>query len=353
MAKDEAWRHFSLQIDTGAIITVLRRSAAALLGLELEAGDPIDLGSVGGYPHRYFVHQLEATIADLGPIPLRVAIAEIEAVPNLLGRLDVLDRVQIDLDVSLEETRFSHPWLDADDRRIWRGLIEIEATILSRWSDHPLPGRVDAAARRFVNQADSLVVGIAGLLKLHRQESLPLLIRSLFEMSVQFEYLMRDPEPRAALYLDYEHVTKRMSEQAWLKLPGAIGDRLRASPKRTEAELANKTEHDRVLPAYVSKKPGSQHPRKHWYPGTLKELALEVGRSDEYDAVYAMFSAQAHGDPWVADMLQRGNNMGPEGLWLAYGYWARLLTQIADAKKIILTNDAYKTITLLAKGITK
>jgi hypothetical protein len=35
----------------------------------------------------------------------------------------------------------------------------------------------------------------------------------------------------------------------------------------------------------------------------------------------------------------------------AFAYWARLLIQVADAKKIILTGEAYQSLQVLARGL--
>lgn len=100
------WQSFACQLDTGAIISILPRTAAVYLGVSFERGEPIELASVGGHPHRYYAHQLDAAIGDLGPFPLRVAIAESDNVPYLLGRLDVLDRFRMELDPEQYVTRF-------------------------------------------------------------------------------------------------------------------------------------------------------------------------------------------------------------------------------------------------------
>jgi len=100
-------QHFALQIDTGAVISVLRRSAATYLGFEAESGHPIQLGSIGGHPHRYFIHTLNAELGSTCMVSLRFAIAESEDAPNLLGRLDVLDRFRIELDPSVRQTRIT------------------------------------------------------------------------------------------------------------------------------------------------------------------------------------------------------------------------------------------------------
>ena len=100
----QRWRPFAFQIDTGAVITVLRRSAAEHLGLLLTGGVPIKLGGVGGPPRLYYVHRLTARIAERAHFELRVAIADSEGVPNLLGRLDFFDRFRMEFDPATHRT---------------------------------------------------------------------------------------------------------------------------------------------------------------------------------------------------------------------------------------------------------
>ena len=342
------WYAFSVQVDTGAVISVLSRSAADLLGIRLDSGKLIELAAIGGSAQRYFVHPCAARLGAMPQFKMRTAIAEREEVPNLLGRLDVVDRFQIDLDASLEETRITPPWLDPDGRRIWRHFLDVDSAILRAWSDHRLPGRIDEAARRFVNRSEQLVAAGAGLLKLQRHFELPLVIRSLFELALQFEYLMKDAEARAALYLDFEHITKHRSVEAFVQLPGPFGDRLRASPLRDEGEKRNRAEFDRVRDQFAAKR-GSRKVRRHWYPGTLRDLAKDLDRTAEYEAIYGLYSGWAHGDPWTSSLLKLEHG----GLMHLYTYWARILIQVADAKKIRLSGEAYQSLVVLAKGITK
>lgn len=340
------WQRFSLQVDTGAVVTVLARSAADYLGLELDQGAVIELTSVGGLTRRYFLHTIEARVGDMGPFRARVAVAESAEVPALLGRLDFTDRFQIDLDPSLEETRFSAPWLSPTDELLWRHFIRVQETIVAKWNACPLRGRADEAARRFLNRADQLAAAIAGLVKLHRPFELPLLIRSLFELSIQFEYLLRDPERLAALYLDYEHVTKFRSQDAWQRLPGIVGRRLRESAKVRASEPDNRSAYERVRGAY-SRPNDPGRTRNHWYPGTLRHLASALDRTAEYDAIYGLYSAWAHGDPWTAKLIELGHG----GLWHALAYWARLLLGVAEVKKIVLSGEDYESLAELAKGL--
>lgn len=104
---DGGWQAFSLQIDTGAVISVLRRSAAEFLGVALTGGETVELGSIGGHPHRYYVHPLQAGIAGLAPLTLRVAIADVETVPNLLGRLDAFELLRVQFDPKEQTTHIT------------------------------------------------------------------------------------------------------------------------------------------------------------------------------------------------------------------------------------------------------
>lgn len=94
----QRWQPFGFQIDSGALISVLRRSAADHLGISLAGSTRIELGGVGGPLRHYFVRSLRAKIGQLEPFERRVAIAESESVPNLLGRLDFFDRFRVEFD---------------------------------------------------------------------------------------------------------------------------------------------------------------------------------------------------------------------------------------------------------------
>jgi hypothetical protein len=345
-AESGRWYAFAAQVDTGAVVSVAPRSVADLLGLERSEGDAIELSGVDAPPRRYFLQTISTRIGEMDEFPMRIAIAEQENVPTLLGRLDVLSRYQIDFDTSLEETRIMHPWLDSEMRRVWKRLLETQKWIIERWSENPLPGRADEAARRLINRADHLVAAGAALLKLHREFELPLMIRSLWEVSVQFEYLMAVPVPRSELFLDFEHVTKYKTAQARVSTPGEVGDRVRASPLRAQGEARLLVEFQRVKSNYA-RTTGAGSLRTHWYPGTLRDLAAEVGREGEYKAVYALYSAWSHGDPWTAYLLE----LPHAGILHLFMYWARPIKLVADAKRIILSGDTYKTLEELAKGI--
>ncbi len=147
---DGVFQSVALQIDSGAVISTLRRSIAALLGLELESGRPVDLRGVGGSVSHAFVHEI-STRFDPGMIlTVPYAVMTSETVPNLLGRLGVFDQAQVHFDVTFHETRLLPPWLDATGCRIWEFLLETEAHIRQRWSSVTLgdPSKSNATAQQ-------------------------------------------------------------------------------------------------------------------------------------------------------------------------------------------------------------
>jgi hypothetical protein len=86
-------------VDSGTVITLLRRSAAALPGLSLESGRPVKVGGTGGARVTAYVHEVNIRF---GPseFPFRapIAIANSESVPNLLGRHGIFSQLRITLD---------------------------------------------------------------------------------------------------------------------------------------------------------------------------------------------------------------------------------------------------------------
>jgi len=74
-----------------------------------------------------------------------------------------------------------------------------------------------------------------------------------------------------------------------------------------------------------------------------------LGRTAEYEAIYGVYSAWAHGDPGTSDLIRIGHG----GIWHAFGYWAQILIQVADAKRIVLTGEHYELLVELRKGMTE
>jgi hypothetical protein len=105
-AKDGKWRGFTVYVDSGADITLLPRSACTEgLGYNLEEGK---LGYVGGVtPGRIkiYVHTVAARIGE-EKLKARIAFAENDNVPPLLGRTDIFDHFKVCCDFKKRETLF-------------------------------------------------------------------------------------------------------------------------------------------------------------------------------------------------------------------------------------------------------
>ena len=99
------FRPLALQIDSGAVVSLLRRSSADLLGVSLESGKRIELTSVGDTKTGAYVHNVRTRFNESFTRDVRFAIAETEDVPNLLGRLDVFDFLRIVFDPVNHETQ--------------------------------------------------------------------------------------------------------------------------------------------------------------------------------------------------------------------------------------------------------
>lgn len=96
----------SFIIDSGATISLLRRSVGDLLGLRYDSGLPIEMIGVGGAVNLLRVFTIPTYFAEdqTTPIDTRFAVSEKEDVPNLLGRLDIFDRFPVMFDPQLRTT---------------------------------------------------------------------------------------------------------------------------------------------------------------------------------------------------------------------------------------------------------
>ena len=347
-ATDSTFHALALQVDSGAVVSLLRRSVADLLGIELEAGRRVELGSVGTGQTIAYVHQLQTRFADNICYPVPFAIASVERVPNLLGRLEVFDHLQVDFDGTLSETRIAAPWLDHDQRRIWDWLQETERHILNRWGEMPLPPAAAKAATHMVDRAGQVLAGAVGLVKLDRAYAGAVFIRALFEIALQLDYMMEDPGPRAEQYLDFTHMTRYRHVKAVTDNPsGPLARKIAQSPLRAQGERRNQAEYDRVRPRFVrTGKSGRQTEWTNWYGMTIRQLAEEMGRLGEYKLLYAKCCAWAHGDPFSTEWApsQQATSDRQFVFIVCLGYYARMLLKIADVRQVLLTAEQYQTL---------
>jgi hypothetical protein len=243
-------------------------------------------------------------------------------------------------------------WLGPSGREIWEFLVETERYILRRWDTLDLPGAARDVARRFLNRGGELLAGAVGLIRLHRTYAGPLFIRAMYELALQFEFLMQKPESRAARYLDYAHVTRYKVSTAVAENPtGPISGWLATSPDREEGEERNKAEYERVRHQFTKKgRKGHERLDAYWFGRSISELAGKLNRLGEYRVLYTDCSAWAHGNPLSTTPLS--STFGhPELLFLVcVGFYARLLLTIADTGESVLTSEQAGFLANLSKG---
>ena len=356
---DGRFQSVALQIDSGAVISTLRRSSATLLGLTLEAGRPVDLKSVGGGVTQAFVHEITARFDPSLTLSVPFAIMTSETVPNLLGRLGVFDVLQLHFDATFQETQFLQPWLDRKERRIWEFVVETEEHVLRRWPEVTLSGKTASdpelqrnakdVARRFLGRTGQVLASLRSLLKEGTRYGAPALIRTMFELVWQFEFLMLAPEKRAKEYAEFYWVTRHKQAKALAENPvGFVSKRLAESPKRAAGEQQNRVEFERVKPMFmVQTKGGKERLAENWYKMSIRELAESLGRGGEYRLIYAHASAWAHGDPFGTEPQQPNFLEDPNtALLLGLMCHERILFLIAEAGRIVLTNEQFEVLKL-------
>ncbi len=293
-----------LQIDTGAVVSLLRKSMAGVLGLIPDAGRPVELGGVGGGGVKAYVHDVDVWFDEKLTMCVPFAIAETEDVPNLLGREGVLDRIQLDFDGTLQATWIRVPWLSPNQRRVWDLLMDTSNYVIrDRWRDAEIPPPGHEAAGLLTRRAEQVVAAGAALMRNHAGYETPLIVRSLFELALQLEYLMTDPSRLGKLYLDFAKVTRHRWAREVVKGTGPISSFLADSPLRAAGEARNESEY-RAVSGQYSRGKGSDT-WDSWYCMSLRDLAKKLGRDDEYVFWYKLGSGWIHGDPYLCQPATR------------------------------------------------
>jgi len=102
---DGYWYTFTAYVDSGADVSLFTRGDAELLGINIYEGEPWELTGIGGAVIPAYLHE---TLARIGSIefPARIAFADLDGVPRLIGRLDVFTKFKITFDERNLQTIF-------------------------------------------------------------------------------------------------------------------------------------------------------------------------------------------------------------------------------------------------------
>jgi hypothetical protein len=107
-AKKKKWRGFTLYADSGADITLLPQSACKGLGYKLKTGRPGHVGGITRGKIKVYVHELNIKLGEES-FKARIAFAQTENIPPLLGRTDVFDNFKVCYSNKQKETAFILP----------------------------------------------------------------------------------------------------------------------------------------------------------------------------------------------------------------------------------------------------
>ncbi|MBU0630881.1 MAG: retropepsin-like domain-containing protein [Candidatus Margulisbacteria bacterium] len=92
--KNDVWRAITMYIDSGADISIVSRSFGELFGHNVAKGKKIKLKGVSGEHIIAYVHKMRMLIGK-HEIQVEVAIADVEEIPNILGRKEVFNSFEI------------------------------------------------------------------------------------------------------------------------------------------------------------------------------------------------------------------------------------------------------------------
>jgi hypothetical protein len=99
------WYAFWVYIDSGADLSLFTRADAKLLGLSLREGEYRPIMGIGKVLVPAYVHCVSLKIEDT-VLPVKVAFADSDEVPRLLGRKDVFCRFRVTFDEGKLEAVF-------------------------------------------------------------------------------------------------------------------------------------------------------------------------------------------------------------------------------------------------------
>jgi len=93
-AKGE-WQPLFVYVDSGADVTVIKRSFADLLGVKLRSGKFAEFAGIGGGKIETFIHHIDLRIGHYTLTGVEVAFCANDIPPNLLGRKGIFNIMDI------------------------------------------------------------------------------------------------------------------------------------------------------------------------------------------------------------------------------------------------------------------
>ena len=165
------------------------------------------------------------------------------------------------------------------------------------------------------------------------------LLRAIYDAHLQALYILADPgeaDERARLFVDYRWIEQRRMQELLEGNSTQLARTLLTSPKRAEGEAAREENDQRLRPKYLTRK--GKDVRTNWYPGSLRELAREVGLESEYEILQRDLNGAVHSSPTA--LLAGASFSGPEHLLLVgWKLMFRVLGRIAQHHGVPLGDE--------------
>ena len=81
-------------VDSGAAVSLFKRSFGELLGIDVEAGKPLEVSGIGHGAVKTYLHQVKLKISER-VLSVPAAFAATDGPPNLLGRQGLFDQLDV------------------------------------------------------------------------------------------------------------------------------------------------------------------------------------------------------------------------------------------------------------------
>lgn len=176
--------------------------------------------------------------------------------------------------------------------KLMKGVVE---KLNQTYSDSHVSYALRTMHKRIMASMDSLL-----LLHAHSQHiydyDASVILRGMYDTMLQSLYVLNNPDERARLYHEYRWVEKYNWMIKFDKNSTRFAVAISASEKRDSGEEEIRNNYQRVYGMFQGK---NGKVRNRWYPGSLRDVAIDVGYEEEYDLLQSMLSSIVHSTPFA------------------------------------------------------
>ncbi len=183
------------------------------------------------------------------------------------------------------------------------------------------------------------------------------LLRAMYDASLQAEYIVKDQNEavnRANDYFSFEHIERYRLVQKVKSYDDSFSKKMMESPKKPEGERNVQQQYDRVKGRYMEEKLKNgiiqlRRIREYWFPGRLRDVAIHLGKEDEYDRFLFTLQGCVHSSAWA---IKIGPPFTPQhALNWASKIALRVVKLNVEYNKINLSNEQMTTLNMFCRPI--